>query len=131
MLGVSDEAELSEATWQVLASRVELPRNVAAARAVRASERAQADCQRRYARKSLHSVAIVMEGDACHACHTKDISRNGVGFYSPVHLLPKKTIRLWLPGGTVFQLRVTRCRRVTERCYVVGTRYQISRDKKV
>jgi hypothetical protein len=123
MLGVSNETQLSEAHWQTLPSRVELPNELAAVPSASTREGAKADCQRRYARMLVHSPAIAESDDVCHACFTKDISRNGVGFYSPVNLLPKKALRLWLPSGNIFNLRVTRCRRLAERCYEVGTRF--------
>jgi hypothetical protein len=123
MLGVDDARELSEQFWQELLSRVELPQEIADAQRKTAGEPVRSDCQRRYGRRSLASPAILADGVRHHACRGKDISRIGVGFYCPINVLPKKIIRLWLPHGGIFLLRVTRCRRLGERCYEVGSRF--------
>ena len=129
MLGVDDATEMNEQLWAELPSRVVLPEEVANSLRGSAHDYVPPDCQRRYARKPLSSIAIVVAGEARHACCTKDVSRLGLGLYSPVNFLPKQLVQLWLPNGNTFGLRVVRSRRLAERCYEVGTRFYAVDEK--
>ena len=73
---------------------------------------------------SSRYLAIVIDGDQQHAAYAKDVSKCGLGFYSPVHLLPRTVIRLWVPGRALLRLRITRCRRLGERTYECGSVYE-------
>lgn len=53
--------------------------------------------------------------------YTRDFSRNGVGFLSSIEIYPEEQVRIVLPTFWV-QLRVVRARRITSRCYEIGTR---------
>lgn len=123
MLGLGHEVELSEQLWHALPERVVLPPRLLAAQQSAVSEPVMYDCLRQYARRPLHSIAIVTHCGERYACQTKDISRVGVGLYMPVNMLPKKLLELWLPNRNLFLLRVTRCRRLAEECYEVGARF--------
>lgn len=125
MLDLGDERQLSYELWQSLSSRAKLPTALRDLLQQHAGDGIMADCQRRYARKVFHSVAIMTLTGARHACYAKDISRMGIGFYSPVNILPKKVLHLWLPHGKILQLRVTRCRRLAAHCYEVGSVYHL------
>ncbi len=52
--------------------------------------------------------------------YTRDFSRQGVGFLSPFEIYPEERVRLVLPTFWV-QLLVVRTRRITSKCYEVGT----------
>lgn len=52
--------------------------------------------------------------------YTKDFSRHGIGFLSPVELYPEECVRLVLPTFWT-RLRVMRARRITSHCYEIGT----------
>jgi hypothetical protein len=54
---------------------------------------------------------------------TKDVSRQGIGFLSPVQLLPMEHIGLLLANGTEYALEVSRCRRVDQDCFDCGGRF--------
>ena len=51
--------------------------------------------------------------------YTRDFSRNGTGFISPVEIFPEECIRVVLPTFWC-QLHVHRCRRITSKCYEIG-----------
>lgn len=59
--------------------------------------------------------------------YTRDFSRKGAGFLSPIQLYPEERIRIVLPTFWV-QLKVARTRRITHRCYEVGTVLQKRHD---
>lgn len=52
--------------------------------------------------------------------YTKDFSRQGIGVLSAMQLYPEETLRIALPTFWL-QVRVSRVRRITSKCYEVGT----------
>jgi hypothetical protein len=52
-----------------------------------------------------------------------DVSRQGIGFLSPVQLMPKETWKLRLPTGAEYELRICRCRRESDNCYAFGGKF--------
>ena len=52
--------------------------------------------------------------------YTKDFSRQGIGVLSALQLYPEETLRIALPTFWL-QVRVSRVRRITSKCYEVGT----------
>ena len=52
--------------------------------------------------------------------YTRDFSRHGVGLLSPFEIYPEERIRVALPAFWV-QLLVVRARRITSKCYEIGT----------
>jgi hypothetical protein len=129
MLGLGNQNTLTEQDWHALTSKVELPDAISQHLRLHGHDGAMMGCQRRYARLPVHKMAILIDGADQHACVSKDVSRVGMGFYSPVNFLPKKTMRLWLPSGQVVSLRVTRCRRQAEHCYEIGATYFSEADR--
>jgi hypothetical protein len=122
MLGLGDETALTEQAWHALESRTQLPESLRDFLPKHGNDGAMAGCQRRYVRMPLRKIAIALDGNNRHACYAKNLSRMGMGFYSPVNFLPKKVLSLWLAHGeTIMQLRVTRCRRLAAGCYEIGT----------
>lgn len=55
---------------------------------------------------------------------TKDVSREGIAFYLPLQLFPRERLMITLPGQVRQTLRVARCRRINDRCYEVGARFE-------
>lgn len=58
-----------------------------------------------------------------HGIFTKDISREGLGFYHAEQLFPRERFQVWLPRGGVRTVQVARCTKVKDRCYEVGVRF--------
>lgn len=86
--------------------------------------------RRQFARAPLRTIGILVANGTAHAVYVKDASRLGIGFYSPVNLLPCKPITLLLPGKKPLQLRAARCRRLGEMYYECGARFDLSPPKK-
>lgn len=53
--------------------------------------------------------------------YTRDFSKNGMGFLSPLQIFPEEQVRILLPTFWL-QLNVIRTRRITSKCYEVGAR---------
>jgi hypothetical protein len=129
MLGLGNESTLTEQDWHALSSKVDLPDSISQHLCLKGHDGAMMGCQRRYARLPVHKMAILIDGADQHACISKDVSRIGMGFYSPMDFLPNKTVRLWLPNGQIVSLRVMRCRRRAKHCYEIGATYFSEADR--
>ena len=79
------------------------------------------DSRRRFHRIHLRSVAIIWRQGKALAGYSRDVSRMGVGFYSPVQLFPGDTVSFGLPGKPPICLEITRCVRRRQRCYECGS----------
>jgi hypothetical protein len=80
--------------------------------------------QRAYHRFFMRGKAVLKRGPTIYGTYTKDVSRQGVGFLSPVQLMPKERVALRLPV-TELGLEVARCRRVDKGCYECGARFAL------
>ena len=85
--------------------------------------RVQVDSQRRYNRTYLRGIGVLhcKEGDL--AVYIKDLSRMGIGVYSPMQLFPCDQVELQLPGKKMLSLQITRCLRIRDCCFDCGTVY--------
>jgi hypothetical protein len=82
------------------------------------------DNRRNYHRYYLRGKALLKRGKSVMGAYTKDVSRQGVGFLSPVQLLPKERIVIHLPTAEL-SLQVARCRRLDEACFECGGRFAL------
>ncbi|MGD9636822.1 MAG: PilZ domain-containing protein [Pirellulales bacterium] len=124
MLDIGHEKSIIEELWLAAEARVKLPMLTAkyffepkGAMPNHFSNR------RSFHRFYLRSKAILTQGDRILGAYTTDVSRQGIGFLSPVQLMPKGKWKLRLPTGAEYELRVTRCRRESENCYACGGRF--------
>jgi hypothetical protein len=120
MLDLIDASTLSEASWQQLESRAELPCSWQEYSSSAGAVLTIPEDVRKYCRIALRSIAIVFVDEDAHAAYAKDVSKVGMGFYSPVNLLPRTFVRIWLPGRSLLRLRISRCRRLVDRCFECG-----------
>ena len=84
------------------------------------------DClsRRTYQRFLVSRRAILVHGRDTHGVYVKDMSKGGVGFYSPFQLFPNGAGWLLLPDGDKkLQFRVRRCRRRGPNCYEIGAQF--------
>ena len=130
MLDVLDAKELSERRWLQLPLRAKLPCSYAQYMNDRGGDRVRAATRRRFQRAPLRGIAIGVTTGETLALYTKDVSRMGVGFYSPVNLLPRAEIRLWIPGQRLLAMRVSRCRRLAGGCFEIGASFDFGNDGK-
>src|SRR4051794_12466477 len=80
------------------------------------------DNRRSYHRYYMRGKAILRRGDQQIGTFTKDVSRQGVAFLSPVALMPKERVKLRVPA-TELDLEVTRCRRLEAACFECGGKF--------
>jgi hypothetical protein len=125
MLEVGDATTLNERQWKLLAAQTRLAIGVAEHYAARGARELRISSRRRFDRQPMRGMAILLLGDERHAAFTKDLSRTGLGFFAPVHLLPKRVVQLWLPQGRILQLRITRCIRRADECFECGSVFQL------
>ncbi len=128
MLDLRNSRELIEYHWNSLDLRPELPCSEKEYWNQSGPTRVRADLQRRYNRTYLRGIGILhcKEGDL--AVYVKDLSRMGVGFYSPVQLFPCDCIELQLLDKKLLDLKITRCLRIRDRCFECGSVFGFSTD---
>jgi hypothetical protein len=122
VLEVADGEDL-RVWWEAIESRVVWPSNWNAPGGPPTEGFFPADCQRRFARRELHTPAVLVVDRGLYAGYAKDVSREGLGFFAPVHLLPKQRIYCLLGGSQRFVVRITRCRRLGPNCFECGSRF--------
>ena len=79
--------------------------------------------QRRFHRFYARGKAVLDRGGTHLGVFTKDVSRDGLGFLSPVELARHERLELHIEGAPQRLIEVTRCRRVAERCYDCGANF--------
>jgi hypothetical protein len=62
-----------------------------------------------------------------HYVLTRDLSRGGVGIIHSEQLLPGQRIEIFLDGKPARSAVVVWCRRVGEKCYSIGCRFEIGK----
>ena len=124
MLAVSSNHNLMLAAWDSADETVELPASINEGYfEKRGPMPLHYENRRSFHRYYMRGKAILRRGDMTLAVYTKDVSRQGFGFYSPMQLLPLEHVQLVLPDGSELELEVTRCRRVDTKCFDCGTRF--------
>jgi hypothetical protein len=81
---------------------------------------ARVGCRRAVPRFYMRGKAVLQLDDRYLGVYTVDASRRGIRFISPVQLLPKLRVVLWIPNTKEFQVEIVRCRRFDEYCYDCG-----------
>ena len=125
MLEIDNGQKLMDDLWAATAQRVELSdeeqQKFFAAKGAGPVSHAN---KRTYHRFYLRSRAVLKRNNTLLGTYTKDISRQGVGFLSPVPLKPKERVKLRVPTAEL-SLEITRCRRVDQSCFECGGRFAL------
>lgn len=125
MLAIDNGQKLMEELWEALPTKVEIPDAMRLEFfAVRGPAPQHFENQRAYHRYYMRSKAVLKRGTSTFGTYTKDVSRQGVSFLSPVALLPKERIKLRVPAAEL-SLEVARCRRIEPGCYECGARFAL------
>jgi hypothetical protein len=125
MLEIDNGQKLMDDLWNATSAKVELPE--ATKReffAARGAEPVRYDNKRTYHRYYMRGKAVLKRGQTMLGTYTKDVSRQGVAFLSPVALLPKERVKLRVPAAEL-GLVVTRCRRIDQACYECGAKFSL------
>lgn len=67
-----------------------------------------------------HTLPAHPRAESAVGIYTRDFSRQGSGFLSPFEIYPEEKVRVLLPTFWV-QLKVVRARRITSKCYEIGS----------
>ena len=126
MLDIGHERTVIEEFWQLVERKVRLPMEEADFLAVKGPVPRNLHSKRRFHRFYFRGKAILYHQDAILGAYTKDVSREGIGFLSPVQLLPKACVQLRVTGTDLLKLEIERCRRVGESCYQCGGKFIVA-----
>jgi hypothetical protein len=123
MLATGHEHDLISSSWNTCDRKAKLPAELA----LRFFQPHGAtplhyDSQRSFHRYFLRGKAVLTRGDERLGSFTKDVSRQGVGFLSPVQLMPLERVKLRFPSAEL-TLEVARCRRVADGCFECGAKF--------
>jgi len=111
--------------WEATAAKVELPDSLRAAFfGAQGPGPLFHDNRRSFHRYFMRGKAVLKRGTSMIGAYTKDVSRQGVAFLSPVALLPKERVKLRVPTVEL-SLEVTRCRRIEPKCFECGARFAL------
>jgi hypothetical protein len=123
MLEVSDDHEVVNRLWETTPTKVQVPEPLRGDFFQRRGPMPVfPDNKRTYHRYFLRGKAVLIRRDAAIGTFTKDVSRHGVGFLSPVQLMPTERIELRVPTAKL-TLEVARCRRISQGCFDCGGRF--------
>jgi hypothetical protein len=124
VLDIAHDKQLIEELWESAATKVRLSESLRQFMEQQGAMPVYHDNRRAYHRYFMRGKAVMLRGDATLAAYTKDVSRQGIGFLSPVQLLPKERIRLRVPKAQL-SLEIARCRRVDQGCFECGARFAL------
>jgi hypothetical protein len=125
MLEFDHGQKLMDDLWEATAAKVELPDSVRAAFfGAQGPGPLFHDNRRSFHRYFMRGKAVLKRGTSMIGTYTKDVSRQGVAFLSPVALLPKERVKLRIPTVEL-SLEVTRCRRIEPKCFECGARFAL------
>jgi PilZ domain len=126
MLDLSHERNLIVDFWESTATKARLPEPENSYLAPQGAMPVSPGNKRAYHRFYLRGKALLKRQGSFLGIYTKDVSRRGIGFLSPVQLLPKEHVHLHMPGAKELMLEVTRCRRLDESCFDSGGKFVLT-----
>jgi hypothetical protein len=125
MLEFDNGQKLMNDLWEATPAKVDLPESLRSAYfGAQGPEPLFHDNRRSYHRYFMRGKAVLKRGPSMIGTYTKDVSRQGVAFLSPVALLPKERVKLRVPA-TELSLEVTRCRRLDPKCFECGAKFAL------
>ena len=125
MLGQGHGRQLIADLWELTEPKVQLPYPLADGFLESHGPLASFyDDKRAFQRFFLRGKAVLKRRGSMLGAYTKDVSRQGVGFLSPVQLMPREQIQLTLPSAEL-KLEVSRCRRLDKGCFDCGGRFAL------
>lgn len=110
--------------WESLSCRASLPCDAEGYFCKKGPQQTFPDCKRGYHRFYSRGIVIIQHEETEYAGYCKDISRLGIGFYSPQQLFPGDLLTLLVPGQRPLTAELARCVRISELCYVCGAHFE-------
>jgi hypothetical protein len=126
MLDVSSETDVFGACWSGLEEQVSLTSELRAAHTKTGALPTTQNERRRYPRFYFWRRAILEKGGRRSAGYTRDLTKAGIGFLSPVQLFPCDEVGLTIESGQSFRVVIRRCRRLGDDCYECGAEFVLS-----
>lgn len=121
---LEDKREISPEQWEAVFARVCMPSLTDETFfEPRGPTDVSSENKRSYDRFFLRSRAILKWNKSVVGVYTKDLSRQGIGFLSPVEFKLEESIQLQLTNGAEYHMAVTRCRRIGDNCFDCGARF--------
>jgi hypothetical protein len=130
MLEFNDGKKLMEELWEMASAKVDSDSLGKDFFALHGPAQPMGHNNRAYHRHYMRGKAVLKRGSTVFGTYTKDVSRQGIGFISPVQLLPKEQVKLQLPV-TELSLEVTRCRRMEKELFDCGARFVLGQQATV
>jgi hypothetical protein len=125
MLDVDYGKKLMEDLWEATPTKVRLPETLSSQFFSASGPMPMYhDNRRRFHRYYMRGKAVLKRGTSLMATYTTDVSRQGVGFLSPVQLLPKERVQLRL-ATTELNLQLARCQRLDQGCFECGAKFAL------
>ena len=123
MLELNNAQKLMDELWTTTSAKVELSDSLKREFfSVHGAGAVYYDNKRSYHRFYMRGKAVLKRGTTLLGTYTKDVSRQGVAFLSPVPLLPKERVTLYLLTAKI-SLEVTRCHRIQAACFECGAKF--------
>jgi hypothetical protein len=120
MLDLSHEQVGKCVSWDTVEATARLPEHMTNFFEMKGPLPARAGCRRAVPRFYMRGKAVLQLEDRYLGVYTVDTSRRGIRFISPIQLLPKLRVVLWVPNVKELQVEIVRCQRFGERCYDCG-----------
>ncbi|TWT33744.1 hypothetical protein KOR34_35770 [Posidoniimonas corsicana] len=120
MAPIDSQALPSDPTWDQVVACVDLPAKPNGPPPATGAVAEAADSKRAHPRTSLPAWGILRHNKQLFGAYLCDVSRSGLGFYSPVALIPPATVEIWLPNGSRLEVVVKRCIRHAKDRYRCG-----------
>lgn len=120
MLDLGHEQRVSDSFWNTVELKAQLPEEITDFFEKVGPTPVHPNCARAYRRMYLRGKAILEYDKSSIGVYTADASRNGIRFFSPIQLFPKRRGRLRLPNAAQFQVEIIRCQRLDRSCYDCG-----------
>jgi PilZ domain len=123
MLELDNGQKLMDDLWKATSAKVELSDSMKQELFdTGGASRFGYDNRRSYQRYFMRGKAVLKRDDTMLGTYTKDVSRQGVGFLSPVSLLPKERVKLRMSAAEL-SLEITRCQRLDAKCFECGAKF--------
>ena len=121
MLDMCHAGQMTDSLWRAVVHRAALPCSEQDYWSRTGPMQVRTDSRRRYHRFFLRGKGIAYTNHGELAIYVKDLSRMGIGFYSPLQMFPCDEIRLQMPDNRMLAVRITRCIRLDNNCFDCGS----------
>ena len=120
MLDYRLSVTVSDQAWNSASAHAALPKPSEDFFAEYGATSVAENTRRRYRRMRVRGRAIAYRGSDQYGVFTNDVSPVGIGFFSPVQLLPKEEIEIFFEEFQQLQVEIRRVVRTDQQCFFCG-----------